>query len=389
LAVYAPDLIGSLSDAGYGVRSTVEHVRRLAQLSWWLERERLDPAAVDERLVGDLLDVLHGSGRCLMSTPRSFRVVLGCLRSLGVAAPAQVGVLSPVGVLLAQYEHYLVVERALGAMTAKGYVATAAWFLSRTCADDPDRVAGLSVVDVSSFVSDAGRVRSPRSVNEVVVGVRSLLRYLFLKGLIDRPLAQATPWLASAKTSSLPRALTPGTAQLLLESCDRSTLAGTRDFALLSLFVRLGLRVGEVTAIELDDIDWRRGELLVRGKGGWRDTLPLPVDVGEALVAYLCVRVPVTGCRRVFLRVVAPRGPMAMTDIRAVVRRACTRVGVPDTSTHRLRHAVACELLRNGAPLYEIGQVLRHHHIDTTAIYAKVDFEALKTVAVAWPRTTS
>ena len=389
LAAHVSELVGYLAGRGYGNKSTVEHVRRLAQVSRWLEREGLELEAVDETLVVALVGALHVAGKGQSLTPRSFRVLLGFLRSEGIVPPVRVAVPTPIEVLLDGYRNYLVVERALAAVTITGYMATAGWFVWEACANDPCRVVALSAADVARFVVGVGRVRGPRSVNEAVVGVRSMLRYFYLKGLIDRPLAQAAPWLARGRTAALPRTLQPGVTGLLLASCDPGTLVGVRDFAVLTLFVRLGLRVGEVTAMEVGDVDWRRGEVTVRSKGGWRDPLPLPVDVGDALVAYLSRRGPGGECRQMFLRVRAPRGPMAMTDIRAVVRRACARVGIADTSTHRLRHGLACDMLRHGAPLFEIGQVLRHRDLETTAVYAKVDFAALATVAQRWPGSES
>ncbi|MGH9156808.1 MAG: tyrosine-type recombinase/integrase, partial [Acidimicrobiales bacterium] len=193
------------------------------------------------------------------------------------------------------------------------------------------------------------------------------------------------PWLARGNTSTLPRPLEAGHAQAMLATCQRDTLAGAHSFAVLSVLVRLGLRAGEVAAMEMGDIDWRKGVVTVRGKGGWRDPLPLPADVGDALVAYLERRGAGSGFRQVFLHVRAPRGPMTMSNIRFVVRQACERAGIADTGTHRLRHGVAAELLRNGAPLHEIGQVLRHRDIQTTAIYAKVDFATLASLARPWP----
>jgi integrase/recombinase XerD len=244
----------------------------------------------------------------------------------------------------------------------------------------------LSARHVAAFVLEVIAVRSPASVNTVVVGVRSLLRWLYLKGRIDTPLAQATPWLARGSTSTPPRTLEPGHAGALLAACDPTTLVGARDLAVLTVLVRLGLRAGEVAGLVLDDIDWRRGEVAVRGKGGWRDPLPLPVDVGEAIVGYLRHRGK-RDVRSVFLHVRAPEGPMTMTSVRSVVRRACERAGIADTGTHRIRHGAAADMLRHGAPLHEIGQVLRHHNLATTAHYAKVDFARLATLAQPWPGT--
>jgi integrase/recombinase XerD len=238
---------------------------------------------------------------------------------------------------------------------------------------------------VSRFViGEAERGVGPATVTSYVVGVRSLLRWAYATERIATPLAYATPWLSRARMASLPRTIGAGEGRRLLDSCDRSTVAGCRDYAALVLLCRLGLRVGEVVALEIGDIDWRKGELLVRSKGGWRDPLPIPVDVGEALAAYLRRRGP-SPSRRVFLKVRAPLGPLNVQAVKAVVRHACIRVGVPVVSTHCLRHSVAADLLRHGSNLAEIGQVLRHREVATTAVYAKVDHDALVMVAQPWP----
>jgi len=385
LAGYASELIGALADQGYSDQSTAEHVGRLAWLSGWLEAEGLGPTVVDEMLVGQVVDALHQAGKGRKCTPCSFGVVLGFLRQRGIVPPAPVAAPTPVNELLDDYRRYLVAERSLAPLTLPGYLCAAAWFLAEACGDDPGRVCALSAGDVVSFVLRVAETRSPASVNTVVVGVRSLLRWFYVTGMIDTPLAQATPWLARGNTSTLPRPLEAGHAQAMLATCQRDTLAGARAFAVLSVLVRLGLRAGEVAAMEIGDIDWRKGVVTVRGKGGWRDPLPLPADVGDALVAYLARRGAGSGFRQVFLHVRAPRGPMTMSNIRFVVRQACERAGIADTGTHRLRHGAAAELLRNGAPLHEIGQVLRHRDIQTTAIYAKVEFATLASLARPWP----
>lgn len=385
LAGYAPELIGCLAEQGYSDQSTAEQVGRLGYLSSWLETKRLGPAAVDERLIEQVVDALHRAGRAHKCTPCSFRVVLGFLRRRGIVPAAPVASPTPLDELLGDYRRYLVAERSLAPLTLPGYLAVAAWFLTEACGDDPDRVAGVSAGDVVSFVLRVAEVRRPASVNTVVVGVRSLLRWFYTTGMIDTPLAQAAPWLARGNTSTLPRPLETGHAAAMVATCERNTLAGARAFAVLTVLVRLALRAGEIAAMEVGDIDWRRGEMTVRGKGGWRDPLPLPVDVGDALVAYLSLRGAESEFRQVFLHVRAPRGPMTMSNVRYVVRQACERAGIPDTGTHRLRHGAAADMLRNGAPLHEIGQVLRHRDIQTTAIYAKVDFATLATLARPWP----
>jgi integrase len=211
-----------------------------------------------------------------------------------------------------------------------------------------------------------------------------LLRYLHVAGLISAPLVWAVPSVADLRDRSLPRGLERAAVRRLLASCDRRRLVGRRDYAILLLLSRLGLRAGEVAGMRLDDVDWRRGELLVRGKGNRQDVLPLPVDVGEAMVSYLRRR-PRCECRALFLRVTAPRAAMDRCTVAWVVRAACDRAGLPRVGAHRLRHTAATEMLRAGASLAEIGQVLRHRELKTTTIYAKVDRKALRPLARPWP----
>ena len=293
-----------------------------------------------------------------------------------------------VGRVLAEYEAWLLSERGLAEITVVSYLRGARWFALDYLGGDYDQLVGLGAADVSAAVLGLSPPYSRKSVNVVVVQLRSLLRYLHLKGLVGAPLAQAVPWLAGGRTSSLPRSLPAGRAELLLASCDRRTLVGARDYAVLTVLVRLGLRRAEVAAMQLSDLDWRHGELTVHGKGGTQDVLPLPVDVGKAVVAYLKARGRTPGSRSLFDHVRAPGGGITPSDVSAIVRRACQRADVMDTGTHRLRHGVATEMLRRGAPLHEIGQLLRHRDLETTAIYAKVDLGALATLARPWPAVT-
>jgi integrase/recombinase XerD len=294
---------------------------------------------------------------------------------------------SPLERFLTRYKDYLERERSLAPRTVHGYLDEAGKFVAARCGGDPARLPGLVAGDVTHYVLFlSARGLSPRTVNESVVRLRSLLRFLYLKGVISAPLAQATPWMANSRAGSLPRGLEPGVTARLLDSCDRGSVGGVRDYAILLLLSRLCLRAGEVAALELSDIDWRRGEITVSGKGGRRDALPLPVEVGEALADYLRRRgAAAPGCRRVFLHVRVRRDGLQLTDINATMRRACWRAGVEPLGTHRFRHAAACELLAAGAPLHEIGELLRHGVVATTAIYAKVDFAALGGLARPWP----
>lgn len=194
----------------------------------------------------------------------------------------------------------------------------------------------------------------------------------------------AVPSVADLRDRTLPRGLEPAAVRKLLSSCDRRRTVGRRDYAILLLLARLGLRRGEVARLQLDDVDWRSGLLLVGGKGGRYDELPLPVDLGDAIVSYLRRR-PRCESRALFVRMTAPRQGLAPHTVGWIVREACTRAGLPRVGAHRLRHTAATEMLRQGASLAEIGQVLRHREQKTTAIYAKVDREALRALARPWP----
>ena len=221
------------------------------------------------------------------------------------------------------------------------------------------------------------------SAKNLAAGLRSLLRYLYLEGVTDRELAQAVPAPASRRGGGLPRGLGAEEVTALLASCDDSTPLGRRDHAIVVMLVRLGLRAGEVAALSLDDVDWAHGELVVRGKGDHTERLPLPVDVGEALVAYLQdgrPREPPVAVPRAQARV-----GLSAAGVGSVVRRACLAAGLPCGGAHRLRHSAATAMLRAGASLDEVGQVLRQRDLETTAAYAKVDFVALRQLAQPWP----
>jgi site-specific recombinase XerD len=240
--------------------------------------------------------------------------------------------------------------------------------------------------DVLGFVLADCQRRPRRSAKSMVSALRSLLRFMHVEGLIDRPLAQVVPSVAFWRLQGLPRGLDSEQVHALLESCDIGTGNGRRDLAILLLLVRLGMRRGEVARLRLDDIDWRAGELLVRGKGARVERLPLPADVGEALARYLRDgRPPDASTREVFMRVRAPRAAMTPPGITQVVVSASKRAGLGEVTAHTLRHTAASELLRRGAPLVEIGQLLRHRTELTTTIYAKVDHDRLRDLALPWP----
>jgi site-specific recombinase XerD len=289
--------------------------------------------------------------------------------------------------LLEQYRRYLRVERGLTAGTARGYVDCVRPFVeSRVTATGETGLWDLSPADVLGFLlAETGR-RSRKSAKLLVSALRSLLRFWHVQGLIGRPLAGAVPSVAGWRLAGLPRALSAEQVRALMDSCDRSTVAGVRDFAILTMLVRLGMRRGEIANLRLDDIDWRAGEIAVRGKGDRVERLPLPADVGEAIAVYLRDgRPPGFSGREVFVRIKAPCQPLTAGGVTQVVVGASKRAGVGEVTAHRLRHTAATELLRQGAPLQEIGELLRHRSVLTTAIYAKVDRDRLRGLARPWP----
>jgi site-specific recombinase XerD len=308
------------------------------------------------------------------------------LRRLGAApAPTPDSPGGPLEELLADYRRYLSIERGLCDHTVlDAYGPVARLFLSARENSNGLGLERLSEAEVSSFLARECRKRSMSGARDLVCALRSLLRYLHLAGLTAAALVWAVPSVADLRDRTLPRGLDPAAVRGLLASCDRRTLAGRRDFAILLLLSRLGLRAGEVAAVTLDDLDWRGGLLLIHGKGSREDVLPLPVDVGEAIVAYLTRR-PRCECRALFLRLTAPRQELSRCTVAWVVRAACDRAGLARVGAHRLRHTAACEMLRAGASLPEIGQVLRHREPKTTAIYAKVDHRSLGPLARPWP----
>jgi integrase len=328
---------------------------------------------------------------------RSLRIAAGLvplleyLRGRGVIPAAEEPALSNAELLLERYREYLLIERGVTGGTARGYLDCVRPFISSRAREDGEVVlAGLTPQDVLGFVLADCQRRPRRSAKLMVTALRSLLMFLHVEGLIDRPLAQVVPSVAFWRLQGLPRGLDADQVRALLASCDTDTANGRRDLAIMLLLVRLGMRRGEVARLRLEDIDWRGGELVVCGKGPRVERLPLPSDVGEALVAYLRDGRPSgTETRAVFMRVRAPRAAMTPYGITQVVVSASKRAGLGEVTAHRLRHTAACELLRHGAPLSEIGQLLRHRTELTTTIYAKVDRDRLRELARPWPGSAS
>lgn len=386
LEPYAAGFAAELARLGYTMFSARGQLELIAHLSRWLAGAGLDAAALSPAVVARFLVARRAAGYTAYRSPRALSPLLGYLRGLGVApAPVAPEPEGPGELLLERYRRYLLGERGLGAPTVRGYVHLVRPFvLGRATAESVD-VAGLSASDVVDFVLAVSGQRPPKTAQRTVSALRSLLRFCHVEGLLTVPLAGAVPSVANRR-AGLPRFLEPAHAQALLGSCDRGTVAGRRDFAMMTMMVRLGLRAGEVAALCLGDIDWRRGEIIIVGKGPRRERLPLPTDVGAAVADYLRHARPETALdRRVFVRVKAPHRGLTPGGVTQAVVAAGGRAGLGPITAHRLRHTAATGMLRAGASLTEVGQVLRHRRGWTTQTYAKVDRDRLRELARPWP----
>jgi site-specific recombinase XerD len=296
---------------------------------------------------------------------------------------------SPLARLKQRYEIYLRKERGLCPGTGDRYWGFIRQFLVERFGRGSICIRKLLADDVSNFVLRHARSDNPGVAKLMVTALRSFCRFLFQSGETKRDLAGALPIVATWRLAEVPKYLETHEVERVIQACNRGTSVGRRDYALLLLVACLGLRASEVVGLELEDIDWRAGVLTVRGKGRYHDQLPLPPDVGEALAAYLRRDRPSCKTRRVFVRNRAPyRGFAHPSSLSTIVRRAVERAGLQPNhkGTHLLRHSLATGMLRRGASLAEIGQILRHRLPNTTEIYAKVDLSGLRSLALPWPR---
>jgi len=382
LAPFARGFGRELRSCGFTDLSTAEQLRLMAHLSRWMAREGLDVLSREQIAV--YCAARKADGYVARLTPGSLGRLLAFLQAQGVlsASPGPARPASAEEKLLGRYEAHLD-ERGLVPAVVAQYLKAAALFLD----EHPGAAVGQPGPDaaaVSAFCARELPRRGRAGAVNLAAALRSFLRFLHLEGLVAAPVAQAVPAVPNRKGRGVPRALPPATVERLLASCGRRTRLGRRDYAMLMLLARPGLRAGEIASMSLDDIGWRAGELTVHGKAGRDDRLPLPCDVGAALAACLRIR-PRVKTRAVFLRATAPVGAVTPRAVTWAVYNACARSGVPRAGAHRLRHSLATQMLAAGSSLAEVGQVLRHARVATTAIYAKVDHRALDALVLPWP----
>lgn len=355
LAPYEAGFTTWLGRRGYAPVVVRVHQRRMIHLSQWMLAVGIDLAEFGPAAVDAFIAAQSSAGRLLGWKAGSWAALLDYLRSLGVSlADPPVPVVTAAEALLAEYAEYEAMERGLAARSIQRNVCAVRPFVE--CRTREERgLEQLSAGEVTAFVVEQAR-RAPRSLPHLVPALRSLLRYLHVTGVTAVGLASAVPTMARWKLTGLPKALPAEQVGALLASCDPHIEVGQRDRAILTVMSRLGLRIGEVAALRLDDIDWRRGELVITGKGPRRDRLPLPSDVGEAIVSYLTGWRPNTESRNVFVCANAPHGSMCRNTVSNVVARAARRAGLGVMHAHRLRHSAATAMLGAGASLQEIGQ---------------------------------
>jgi site-specific recombinase XerD len=386
LGAYVDGYRACLLALGYTSETVRGMLKVLGQLGRWMDTRGLSPA----ELTIDRIDAFLAARRADEFRQAPHRRGLLLLREHLIAQGfVRVGDPPPrtaVDELIDAYREWLVKDRGLAATTVLRYENTARRFLRQQLGDvDEVDLTGLTGAQVTSFLLGECARCSVGAAKGRVAELRSLLRYAYLRGLTPLPLAAAVPPVAGWHNTRIPPTLSAASVTALLDSCDRSTPVGTRDFAIMMLVARLGLRSIEVARLELGDVDWRHGEVVIRGKARRLDRLPLPVEVGTAVTAYLTEARPTTACRRLFVTCRAPRQPIRADLVGDVVERACRRAGLAKVGPHRLRHGLATQLLASGVALTDISQVLRHRDLATTAVYAKVDLASLRQVAHDWP----
>lgn len=384
--------VAQLSRQGYAPTTVHAKCDLLADLDRWLERRQLSLAALDEHRLRQFQASRRRRGKMRRGDPATAQQLLEYLREHGHIAPGVQAIdVHPAALVLRDFEVFLRSERGLATTTVISYLTVARRILHERFGRKALRLEQLRARDLHRFVVREIQRVSRTHGKIVITALRSFLRFLLLRGAVQMDLARMLPGVATWRLSHLPRSLLPEQVERLLASCDRSSPSGTRDYAILLLLARLGLRGGEVEHMALEDLDWERGELVVRGKGPRLERLPLPADVGAAVARYLYEVRPPCATRRVFVRMMAPYQDLQQSAVCCIVRRALARAGLdPECKgAHLLRHSLATNLLRRGASLSEIGQLLRHRQPTTTQIYAKVDIEALRGIALPWPGSAS
>jgi len=378
-----------LAKDGLARHGTWRCLNLVGDLLSWIAGSRFKLTDLDERMVERYLRYRGGKQSIQPGDRAALKRWLSVLRDAGSIAPAALLPITSQDQIFEEFAYYLRRERGLAPKSIVRHQPFIRRFLHEVCPAGVGDLGRISQEDVIRYIERHARDWSAESGKAMCWSLRAFLRYLHHRGLNPLALAGCVPSIRQWKLASLPTYLSTAQVQKVLHGCDRATAMGRRDYAILMMLAKLGLRADEVATLTLDDVDWRSGEMLVRAKGRQRARMPIPPDVGAAVVAYLRDGRPKSSCRRLFLRTVAPNvgfaSGCAITMIaKTALERACIR-GYAHQGAHIFRHSLATELLRSGATLSEIGQLLRHESHDTTRIYAKVDVDALRTLSLPWP----
>jgi site-specific recombinase XerD len=397
LGTILDDLAAGLHDRGYAPVVAQSYLSIAGHFSRWLTLEEIAPIELSADTIARFREEHLPVCRCVAPLGMRLHVspalghLLAALTRRGLVAPSRVPKECPVDAVLRAFDAHLEETCGAAAATRRLYTRYARELLvNHFGAGDVD-LRNLGPAEIIGFVLEQARERAPETAKAVRTSLRSFLRFAQLQGLCDATLAAAVPRVAIWRRAQLPRALSEAQLAALLGAFKRSTALGRRDYAMTLCMAQMGLRAGEVAALSLDDIDWRAGTLrLARGKERRTSVLPLPAKVGRAMVSYLRNGRPPTRDRRVFVRHQAPLGePLTSSSVTAVVRCAFVRAGLPSQGAHVLRHTAATRMVRAGASLKEVADVLRHRSIDTVMIYTKLDLTTLAEVAQPWPEVRS
>jgi site-specific recombinase XerD len=386
LAPYLDAYLKRIEQEGFLPSSVPMQMYAIARFSNWLQTWQVDLHQVDEAAVERFLQ--RDPSMVRSGEPAPLRRFLAMLREIGLTVAKPPEPRNCQQRLIDEYRRYLLQERGLAETSLLNYVPFAEQLLSNRFGQSDMNLSELKATDVTKFMRDRAHQLSSGRAKLLVTALRSFLRYLRYQGEISVDLAGCVPPVAVWSLSTVPKFLPAGTVQRVLDHCERDTADGKRNYAVLLLLARLGLRACEIVALSLDDIDWDNGRLTIRCKGGRWAQLPMPADVGDAIAIYLRSGRPRCVCRHVFLRHRAPIHGFAHSGtVSTIVMRALIRAGIDSVrkGAHLFRHTLATDLLRQGASLDEIGELLRHRSPNTTALYAKVDLTALRTLALPWP----
>lgn len=382
LAALAAGFSAHLTGRGYAASSVRQHLGLMADFSAWLAGQDLGANEIAPEAAARFA---ASTRRTYLARARSLDPLLGYLAGAGVLAWPDPGPAVAGDALMGEYLQYLRAERGLAETTIRNYAMYAAEFAAMLGDPVDARAAALTGAQVLSIASAQARRRPPPSAGAVMNAARAFARFLYCTGRTTAPLAQVVP-AAARRPPRLPRRLDAAAVTAMLDSCDRSTETGLRDYAVLVLLRRYGARGIEVSRLRLADLRWRAGEIVLRGKGGRTDVLPLMHDAGEAVAGYLAARRKAPpGCGAVFLTVCAPSRPIHRATVYGITARACARAGIPPAGPRAFRHELGCGLLAAGASLADIRDVLRHQDLTTTAGYARADLRAMAHLVRPWP----